>query len=273
MKSRTKTILSGKHLEVELYPVTAHGHLRERKRKLSSSAQRKLNEKNARKKLERLINSNFQRGDTIITLSYRAELRRNLDYAAVVRDVQNYLRRVKRWRNSHGLPYTKYIYVVELAGSDNWHAHLIMSAMPREVAENLWLNADFVNSKSFQPTAQEGGAAFANYIAGKKPGKEVQTKHWRKWNCSKNLAKPTEKVKDGTHTRRGLARIARERVDDSAYWERKYKGFRFVSARPVFNEFTGWWSLYVKMYRAEPPAAVYPSKRKPNSTAATRARS
>ena len=73
----------------------------------------------------------------------------------------------------------------------------------------------------------------------------------RRWNCSTNLKQPEEKIKYGTHTRKGLARIARERVDDRDYWERKYKGYRFISATPVYNEFNGWWYIYVKMYRDE----------------------
>ncbi len=256
MKSREKTVQAGAQLEVELYPITSHGHRWEPRRRASSAAQKKLNEKNAAKRLERLVNANFQRGDIIVTLQYRAELRRNLDYAAVVRDTQNYLRRVKRWRKSNGLPEVKYIYAVELAGQDNWHVHLIMSKMPWEVAESLWHFADFVNCKALQPTAQEGGAAFANYIAGKKPGKDVPPKRWRRWCSSQNLAQPVEKIKDGTHTRRGLARLARERIDDRFYWEHRYKGYRFVSARAVYNEVSGWWSLYVRMYEIAPPAAV-----------------
>ena len=259
MKSRTKTILSGKYLEIELFPVTAHGHRHDRRCKLSRAEQRKQNEKNATKKLVRLINANFVQGDTIITLQYRAELRRDLSYAAVLRDIQNYLRRVKNYRSKHHLPPMKYIYVIELAGKDNWHAHLIMSKLDRDTAESLWHFADFVNSRSFQPTAQEGGAAFANYIAGKKPCKEVPEKYWRKWNSSKNLTKPTENTKDGTHTRREIARLARERVDDRAYWEQLYSGYRFVSAQPVFNEFNGWWYLYVQLYRIEPRTVRRPS--------------
>ena len=71
----------------------------------------------------------------------------------------------------------------------------------------------------------------------------------KRWYCSKNLKQPTVKTKDGTHTRSQMARIARERVDDRKYWERKYKGYRFVSATPVYNEFNCWWYIYVKMYR------------------------
>ena len=71
----------------------------------------------------------------------------------------------------------------------------------------------------------------------------------KRWYCSKNLKEPTVKTKDGIYTRRGIARIAKDRVDDRQYWECKYKGYRFVSATPVYNEFNGWWYLYVKMYR------------------------
>lgn len=259
MKSRTKTILSGKYLEVELFPVTEHGHRHDRRRKLSRAEQRKQNEKHAAKKLVRLINANFVQGDIIITLQYRAELRHHLTYAAVLRDVQNYLRRVKNYRSKHHLSEIKYIYVIELTGKDNWHAHLIMSKLDRDTAESLWHNADYVNSRSFQPTAQEGGAAFANYIAGKKGGKDAPERYWRKWNSSKNLTQPTENAKDGTHTRREIARIARERVDDRRYWEQQYSGYRFVSAQPVFNEFNGWWYLYVQLYKIEPCTVRRPS--------------
>ena len=255
MKSRTKLTLSGKHLEIEMFPVTEHGHRCDRKNKLSLEAQRKQNEKNAAKRMERLVNSNFVKNDLLLTLNYRAELRPDLDYSAVLRDTQNYLRRVKAYRKRNGLPYIKYIYVVEKTGHNNWHVHMIMSQMSRDAAESLWHYADYVNCDRFQPTTQEGGAAFANYIAGKKGGKNSE-KPGRNWNCSKNLVQPTETHEDGTHTRRELARFARERVDDKEYWEHKYKGYRFVSAYPTYNEYNGWWYLYVRMYRIEEYTAV-----------------
>ena len=271
MEARAKTVESGTQFEVEVYPVTKSGHRRDGVSRYSAKAQRAYKKKLAAKKLVRLINTNFTRGDIIITLTYRAELRPALNYKAVLRDTQNYFLAVKRYRKKNGLPALKYIYVIERTGRDNWHVHIIMSAIDRGVAESLWKYADFVNSKIFQPTDQDGGAAFANYIAGKKSGKESQTVG-RNWNCSKNLVQPTVTTKSCKQTRAQIARLARRRIDDRAYWERKYKGYRFVSARAVFNEFNGWWYLYVQMYRLAPPAPVRSCPYPQPNTAATRAR-
>ena len=248
MKSREKRIKSGNQLEVEIYPVTEHGHRYDRKRKLSRPEQQALNEKNAIKTFIRLVNTNFVSGDIVITLEYNKD-KRPSGYNQLKRDVQNYIRRIKYYRNKHDLPIIKYVYVIELQGVDHWHCHMIMSKIAREVAESLWDNADFVNSKSFQPTQQDGGEAIAKYFMGQKGNKGVKKGCWRRWNSSNNLKQPIEEIKDQTHTRSGLARIARERIDDRIYWERKHKGYRFVSATPTYNEFNGWWYIYVKMYR------------------------
>ncbi len=240
MKSREKRIMSGNHLEIEYFPVTAHGNRHDRRRKLSRIEQRNLNEKNAIKKLTRLINTNFGKGDILIHSTYRAdEMPQTREECT--KDIQNYFRRIKAYRKKHNMPEIKYIYVIERKGS-KWHWHGIMSAIDRDIAEKLWKHGDFTNADRFQPTAQEGGEAFARYISKQPAGS-------RRWYSSKNLKQPTVNTEDGTHTRRGIARIARERVDDKEYWERKYKGFRFISATPAYNEFNGWWYIYVKMYK------------------------
>ena len=262
MKSREKKIISGNYLEIEHFPVTKHGHKHERKRKLSREEQQALNKKNAVKKLVRLINTNFIKGDIIITLNYNKDKRPN-SYNGILKDVQNYIRRIKGYRIKNGLPDIKYIYVIELQGKNNWHCHLIMSKIDRNIAESLWHNADYVNSKSFQPTAQSGGERIARYISGYKSNKDVKNGDWRRWNSSKNLKQPTEIIKDYTHTRSGLARIARERVDDKEYWEHKYRGYRFIFAEPTFNEYNGWWYIYVKMYRDNSIHLQRHSKNKP----------
>lgn len=71
---REKKIYSGKILEVELYPVYKSGReipRRAKKEKLSTKEQKNLNDKNARKKLTRLINANFGEGDIVIHPTYR----------------------------------------------------------------------------------------------------------------------------------------------------------------------------------------------------------
>lgn len=251
MKSREKRIISGKYLEVEHFPVTAHGHRHDRRRKLSRIEQQNLNEKNAKKKLERLINTNFVKGDICVHFTYRDDERPETE-KEVLKDVQNYFRRVKDYRKKNGLPQIKYIYVIENEGG-KFHIHGIMSAMDRDIAEQLWKHGDSNKADIFKPNIQNGGEAFARYISKKPMGA-------KRWNCSTNLKQPTVKTKDGTHTRSEMARIARECVDDREYWERKYKGYRFVSAIPTYNEFNGWWYIYVRMYRDERLAAAKKSK-------------
>lgn len=251
MKSREKRIISGPCLEVEHFPVTAHGHRHDRRRKLSRVEQRNLNEKNAKKRLERLINTNFVKGDICFHFTYRDdEMPANED--EVQKDGQNYFRRVKYYRKKNGLPQIKYIYVIECKNG-RWHIHGIMSAMDRDTAEELWKHGDFPRADKFKPTVQEGGKRFADYISKKPMGK-------KRWYCSTNLKQPEVKTKDDTHTRSEMARIARERVDDKDYWERQYKGYRFVSATPTYNEFNGWWYIYVRMYRDDKLAAAKKSK-------------
>lgn len=243
MKSQGKRIISGNYLEVEHYPVTEHGYRHDRKYRLSRTEQQKLNIKNAVKKLIRLVNTNFWLGDLLIHGTYRPDEMPKSE-KEVLKDIQNYFRRISRYRKKHGLPPLKYIYVIECSGSGKWHWHGIMSAMDRNIAEELWKHGDFVNADRFQPTTQTGGEAFAKYISKKPMGK-------RRWNCSKNLKQPTVKTKSSGYTRRGIARIARERADDTRYWERKYKGYNLVSVTPVYNEFNGWWYIYVKMYKQQ----------------------
>lgn len=240
MKSREKRIISGSYLELEYFPITEHGHRHDNKRRLTKKEQQNLNEKNAVKKLIRLINTNFVAGDILIHPTYRTDEMPNTE-KEVIKDIQNYFRCIKAYRKKHGLPPVKYIYVVECKNG-RWHWHGIMSAIDRDVAEKLWKHGDYTNADRFQPTEQEGGEAFARYISKKPMGK-------RRWNSSTNLKNPTVKTKDGQHTRRGIARIATQRIDDRSYWERKYKGYRFVSATPVYNDYNGWWYIYVKMYK------------------------
>ena len=67
----TKTIKSGDQFEIEIFPDFTKKQAHDLKlKKPSRQAQKNLNDKNARKKLERLINANFSEGDYWITLTY-----------------------------------------------------------------------------------------------------------------------------------------------------------------------------------------------------------
>ena len=286
---REKKTISGPLLEIDIYPVTADGRrcaTRSPKTKPSAEAQKKYNQQMATKKLIRLVNANFGTGDHFVHPTYRSESAPQTEEEAR-RDIVNYLRRVK-WRREKELaalkkeraelseildmipkakhinsrakeldkkikqlsrPF-KYIYVIEKqtyktgarAGRANWHFHCFISGgLDREALEECWPHE--INADTFRPD-KFGPEAAAKYLAKDPQGT-------KRFSCSKNLTKPKEKVKDGVISRYGAERIAKQRIDDAAYWERRHKGYKFVRCYPRYNEFNGHWYISTVMYRTD----------------------
>ena len=250
MKLREKETIAGRSLELEVYPVTEKGYRRDRKNRVSSESQKKLNFKNAIKKLSRPINANFSDGDLIMTLQYNKENRPKIE-KEILRDVQNFIRRLKRHVKTNGLSQLKYIYSIEVANDNNWHAHILISKIDINIVNKSWRYSDRVWVKKFNPEKHGGAEALARYFLGQKGDKDYEKGNWRSWNSSKNLIKPTEKIKDTGFSRAQIARIARERQDDRDYWEKRYKGYRLLSVKAFYNEWNGWWYLYIKLYKSE----------------------
>ncbi len=226
---------------------------------MSCEAQKKLNLKNARKQLNRLISTNFTSRDIVVHGTYRDSEMPSCE-AEVRRDIQNYIKRIRRWRRKHGLPEMKYIYVIEAKVSERtgvlrWHFHMIMSGMDRDTAEQMWQHGDFTNADRLQP-GKKGCEALAKYMIKAPMGS-------KRWVPSKNLDKPkVYKCRDGKISESWLARLAQQRTDDRAYWENKYKGYRFVEANAYYNNFNGHWYLSVVMYKDEKEENECSAKRK-----------
>lgn len=282
---REKHIKSGKLFEADFYPVWDDGRrmpLRAPKTKRSTEAQAKYNKLQAVKKLVRLINANFDENDIIMHPTYEQSKAPQCEEDAR-KDLINYLRRVKNRRVSElkkveealaALPDIevlsqqrneletrrqklsepfKYIYCIEkveyktgrYAGRDNWHFHLfITGGITRNVLESMWTNGLRTNADQFQPD-KYGPEAIAKYMAKDPQGA-------KRWVCSRNMDKPVEsKPKDGKNSRRGVAIMAQLRVDDAAYWENRYKGYKFIRCYARFNDYNGHWYVSVVMYKAD----------------------
>ncbi|GFI56090.1 hypothetical protein IMSAG013_01143 [Clostridiales bacterium] len=259
---RESRIESGNMFEIDFYPVFSDGRRmpeRAPKTKMSCEAQKKLNLKNARKQLNRLISTNFTSRDIVVHGTYRDSEMPSCE-AEVRRDIQNYIKRIRRWRRKHGLPEMKYIYVIEAKVSERtgvlrWHFHMIMSGMDRDTAEQMWQHGDFTNADRLQP-GKKGCEALAKYMIKAPMGS-------KRWVPSKNLDKPkVYKCRDGKISESWLARLAQQRTDDRAYWENKYKGYRFVEANAYYNNFNGHWYLSVVMYKDEKEENECSAKRK-----------
>ena len=211
LMQRTKTIKAGPMVYVECYPIfdakTAQAAKSEAKKERHRRAQEKLNEKNAQKRLARLINENFGVGDLILTLEYPQEAGPQ-DEAQAMRDIQNYLRRVARVREKRGLTPMKYVYVIEETESQKYgrrfHHHVIMSGgITREEAEEKWTkkHGGYCNARSAQPDGRHL-TGFALYLLRNKKGRSMdadgknpqQRAMRRRWNCSKNLTDPDERA-------------------------------------------------------------------------------
>lgn len=244
---REKDIKSGKILEAEFYPVFPSGRRVPERKRPTREEQKNLNDANARKKIVRLINANFDEGDIVIHGTYRdTEMPESLDQ--VRRDLNNYIRRLRGWRRRHGLDDLKYIYVIEAkvskrTGILRWHYHMVASGMDRDVAEQLWRHGDWTNANRLQPN-EFGLEGIAKYLVKSPVG-------GKRWAQSKNLKQPTERKRDGKTSSRKLQRMCTQLVDDAGYWERRYKGYRLLKAEPKYNDYNGCWYLYVTLRRRE----------------------
>ena len=288
---REKQTRAGPMLELDFFPVFENGSkmpVRAPKTKPSTAAQIKYNQLMAEKKLIRLINANFDNTDYFMHPTYEPK-HAPQDEATARRDIVNYLRRVKTKRitllkqseaayaelstalelspNNKALckaaitleakiaklkqPF-KYAYRIEkqvyksgiYAGRVNWHFHLFVTGgLVAEIHEEMWPKGIRTNCCRYQPD-KFGPEAAAKYMCKDPNGV-------KRFSYSRNLTKPTERVKDGKVSKRHLKIMATLRVDDKAYWEKRYKGYTFVRCYSRYNEYNGHWYESVVMYKSE----------------------
>jgi len=245
---REKRIFSGEILEVEIYPITLHQKKQKRKNKEKESLpkQKRLNDKNARKHLIRLINANFTNKDIAVHLTYSDEYLPKSEKEAK-RDVDNFLRRIKYFRKKNGLEDLKYIAVIEYREQEEdkkpirIHHHIIMSGMDRDEVERIWgrgrANADRLKSDEF------GYEALGRYIAKDPRGS-------KRWFPSKNLDKPVIKVRDAKYRKRKVEEMAKA-PEDRFLFEELYPGYIFTKCDVQVNDVVGGTYMYLKMRKLE----------------------
>lgn len=274
---REKKTISGRLLEADFYPVWENGSkmpVRPSGTKESSEAQKKYNNNMAIKRAVRLINANFDNEDLLLTYTYEQKFA-PLTIEKASRDMDNYKRRIKTRRASElkriekllktdpqnkkyrallkklKTPF-KYYYTIEeviyktgsLKGRKNYHVHLFMTGgLDRDTVEAMWGKSVRVNARRFRPEVF-GPEAAARYISKDPQGR-------KRFRHSQNLVQPETRVKDGHISSRTVERMAKQRVDDKDYWERRNKGYRFLRCFSRFNKYNGHWYVSVVMYKAD----------------------
>lgn len=180
-----KEIRAGDQFEVEIYPqfkkmdeVPPEGRSI---KKDNDKAQRNLNDKNARKYVERLINENFTDRDLWLTFTYDNEhLPPDGDIDAAIKNVQKFIRRVNYQRKKRGLPNARYVYVTAYNPTEEirWHHHIVMDGDMDMDGKWFGITYAFIThsryeSKPFDqkmtPYTEDGRRRYVNYRTKHKP--------------------------------------------------------------------------------------------------------
>ncbi len=245
---REKKYFCGNYLEVDIFPVFEHQHSRGKKRKPTSATQKRLNQKNAERKLIRLLNTNFSDSDIRFDLTYSEKNLPSTPEEAL-RQMQNFIRRVKRFRRKAGLSELKYVAVTEVGKrTARYHHHIIMSGgISINDLAKLW-GKGYTTAKPLQ-FDECGIVGIARYLV-KDPilGK--------RWSASKNLDKPKELSRDGRISKRKVIGICEDEYGSAEQLERLYPGYSLAEFRPYFNDINGGYYLSVRMYRRKATRAA-----------------
>lgn len=238
---REKKYYCGEYLEVDIFPVFEYQKGRSKKRKPTSETQKRLNQRNAERKLIRLLNTNFTKRDIRFDLTYKDELCPCTPEDAQ-REMQNFLRRVKRYRKKNGLPDLKYVAVTEIGKRNGRvHHHIVMNGGidVTELAE-IW-GRGYTTAKPLQ-FDEYGIVGIAKYLV-----KEPVLK--KRWCASRNLEQPKTSQRDGRIPKYKVKELAESGSDNRKEIERLYTGYSLSDVKPYYNEINAGIYLTVRMQR------------------------
>ena len=186
----TKKIISAGPLVKEaVYPRVNRGDsdkARGQKKKATTEAMQKLNNRNSGQKLEMKLAANFVPGDPVVCLTYdNAHLPKKREQ--VRRHVEQFIREArcllpKKRRGSFRLIYS----IEDKHGEGRWHVHLVCNA-PCDFKSILacWRRGD-VEVKPLLFNKEKNYASLAHYMckeAREKPG-------LRSWSCTRSCVNP-----------------------------------------------------------------------------------
>lgn len=246
---REKKIYSGNMLEVEIYPVTFQERKQSRRKKQKETLPKikNLNDKNSKKHLIRLMNTNFTDRDLSVTLTYDDKNLPGSEEESK-KDVKNFIRKIKRYIKKNNLGEVKYIAVIEYRDQEEnkkairIHHHVVLSAnIDRDKIEELWTkgraNADRLKADEF------GYEGLARYIT-KDP------KGCKRWSQSRNLKQPTILVNDYKYSNRKVNELSKSQGDKKIF-EELYEGYIYRSYKVDYNDIVAGTYLYLKMQKKE----------------------
>lgn len=216
-------VKAGQTLEISKYYSSRYnkkGIGRGDRKKLTTEEQRKVNKRAAEKKLRRLINENFQEGDTHLVLDYKLSERPEGREGMRV-DADDFLKEMRKLYKFLGIPF-KYIHVMEIGKKGALHHHLVINT-PEGVSQRAITKAWKGRGRThFNPMDDTGQyAKLAAYLIKQSDGmlKDPDALQGKRWNSSKNLRKPTVIRKEPIKDRGWYNRVAKlpKKLADSYY--------------------------------------------------------
>jgi len=186
---RKKTIIAGQIVKTIIYtaPEPLDGQrARAEKSRMTSAAQKAMNDKTARGRLEMLLAANFTGRDLFVTLTYRdADLPPKR--AAAVKLLRGFIKNLRAHRKARGQE-LKYIYTTEEKhGEARLHHHLVINSTGAdiEVIRGLWPYGDVVDVRYVGSRGYDTLAVYLTKesVQGRPVGAQM-------WTASRNLQKP-----------------------------------------------------------------------------------
>lgn len=241
---RRKTIKSGKMIEVKIYPIwDTKVENRGKGKLLSSEKQQKLNDKNRREHVNRLVHCNFGTGNLWLTVGYGSGKEPKDDKDAH-RNIANYIRALKRVAEKEGID-LKYIYVTERSSKGRYHHHIICNLNDRDLAEKKWKWGKYPQARRI---VEEDGSmeGLSQYIS-----KEIkEKKHQKNYGWSKNLKQPIVTIADAAVGKRKAEKLAKNENDLLLYACKEYRA-DVVKHNVLYSEHCDGTYIYLRMIKKE----------------------
>ncbi len=225
---RAKTYKAGEMLQVSFFPIwNTLAEAKSAGRKPSRPAQQKLNDQRAQDNFILYANNNFSEKDLIITLGY-SNARRPDDLEGVIRDINNFIRKMRYRHVKRNLPELRHLYCIEgtkyyIDQNDldaKFHIHILISGdMDRDEIEKLWDGGAYPQTRRLDPYERRGLTGLSAYIS------KAKDDRMRRWSHSRNLKLPEPTTADRKLSKAQAKKIAVDIEAARAWFAKTYKGY------------------------------------------------
>lgn len=194
---------AGKTIEVERYFTSRYkkpGIKRGDKVKPTKEEQKKVNTRQAERKLRILMNANFGYGDYHLILDYIRQAGKPDRIREQMReDIDIFLRELRKEFRKQGRE-LKYIHVMEIGERGARHHHLVINQIDTKIIQQCWYKAyEGHNRVKVFPLDDSGNyAKLANYFikyTDRHRTKEEGALQGKRWSSSKNLVRPEPEIR------------------------------------------------------------------------------